>query len=168
MPPSQKASLATKAPQAGVLTIPMTVADCAAGWEKLYTEDGKPFWTNHNDKTTSWDPPLRMDNASTVPEVPGVVQKLRDESEMSIGGTATPVAVSVPQQTSMASTTTSKASHAGSAADPPLPPGVATCDNYKGLGRAAGLREWAGQLPGVRCGQYTAHQFLIGLPVGSD
>lgn len=29
----------------------------AIGWEKLYTIDGVPFWTNHNERTTSWDPP---------------------------------------------------------------------------------------------------------------
>ncbi|CAM9742537.1 unnamed protein product, partial [Laminaria digitata] len=27
------------------------------GWEKLYTAGGVPFWTNHNERTTSWDPP---------------------------------------------------------------------------------------------------------------
>ena len=27
------------------------------GWEKLYTKEGVPFWTNHNERTTSWDPP---------------------------------------------------------------------------------------------------------------
>lgn len=23
----------------------------------MYTDDGTPFWTNHNTQTTSWDPP---------------------------------------------------------------------------------------------------------------
>ncbi len=45
------------------------------GWEKLYTKDGVPFWTNHNDRTTSWDPPVPA--AVATPAVVGVVSEAR-------------------------------------------------------------------------------------------
>ena len=27
------------------------------GWDKLITHDGRPYYVNHNDGTTQWDPP---------------------------------------------------------------------------------------------------------------
>lgn len=38
----------------------------SAGWEKLFTEDGVPFWTNHNERTTSWDPPTPLPTSAAA------------------------------------------------------------------------------------------------------
>lgn len=47
------------------------------GWEKLYTADGVPFWTNHNERTTSWDPPA---TAGVVSEAQGLRQPSMESS----------------------------------------------------------------------------------------
>ncbi|CAM9444576.1 unnamed protein product, partial [Hapterophycus canaliculatus] len=81
------------------------------GWEKLFTEDGVPFWTNHNERTTSWDPPTLVPAAAAtrsdavdatvmgvVSEVKGVRHGSRGESEVfeSAEGAAEAAAIGVP------------------------------------------------------------------------
>ncbi|CAM9351287.1 unnamed protein product [Scytosiphon promiscuus] len=81
------------------------------GWEKLFTEDGVPFWTNHNERTTSWDPPTPLPAAATaaaaassaavvgvVSEAKGIRQSAIGESEVfeSVDGVAEAAAIGVP------------------------------------------------------------------------
>lgn len=74
------------------------------GWEKLYTEDGVPFWTNHNERTTSWDPPAMPTPAGSVAVV-GVVSEAQgtrsrpdSNSEVfeSVDGATEAAAIGVP------------------------------------------------------------------------
>eukprot|EP00903_Cladosiphon_okamuranus_P005757 g5709.t2 len=78
------------------------------GWEKLYTQDGTPFWTNHNDRTTSWDPPAMPAAVGAGVAVVGVVSEAQEtrsrpdaNSEVfeSVDGAAKAAAIGVPVQT---------------------------------------------------------------------
>ncbi|CAN0139370.1 unnamed protein product, partial [Ectocarpus sp. 4 AP-2014] len=57
------------------------------GWEKLYTEEGVPFWTNHNERTTSWDPPVPAPAPApaATPIVVGVVSEAKGMRQESLG-----------------------------------------------------------------------------------
>ncbi|CBJ27893.1 ubiquitin-protein ligase [Ectocarpus siliculosus] len=78
--PAASSTRSTPVPKAEAQEAPLP-----PGWEKLYTEEGVPFWTNHNERTTSWDPPVPAPAPAATPTVVSVVSEVKGMRQESLG-----------------------------------------------------------------------------------
>ncbi|KAF8474975.1 hypothetical protein BDZ91DRAFT_690705 [Kalaharituber pfeilii] len=96
-PAQQQHEVATQAAQLSGVQAVTGTGELPAGWEQRHTPEGRPYFVDHNTRTTTWVDPRRnqfvrvyagTSNASTVQQLPSALGPLPSGWEMRLTNTA--------------------------------------------------------------------------------